>query len=135
MNFTFDLDSFSDLHKSALGFRPGSDFWQQLDISTDEQKQTIWDNLISTAELNVKEEERRELISAGDFERGIRHHCALGSPDRESAIKQMLDSVLKDYDLMYGGEYACFVFGLPYSYTGELDPIVKQIALSRNFSN
>ena len=132
MNFTFDLNIISDLHKDARGYRPGEDFWAFLAVANPEQKQAVWDELLVELRATMAQEEQREQEAIGDFERGIRHNQALGAEDRQTAIRWMLDGVLADHDLVYGGEYACYIFNLPYRYQAELDPIVSEILESRH---
>ena len=129
--YTFDENLVSDLHKDAHGFRPSTWFWEEWTRADDSGKQRIWDNLLWELDQTMAEERRREEIAVGDFERGIRVNLALGATCRKDAIRWQLDGVLEDHDLWYGGSYACYAFGLPYSYSAELDPIVEEIARDR----
>jgi hypothetical protein len=131
MAYTFDENLVSDLHKDAHGFRPSTWFWEEWSRADAEGKQIIWDNLLFSLDQTMAEEQRREEIAVGDFERGVRVNRAHGASSRREAIRWMLDGVLADHDLWYGGEYACYLFGLPYSYRTELDPIVETIARDR----
>lgn len=129
--YTFDENLVSDLHKDAHGFRPSTWFWEEWSRADDAGKQVIWDNLLFELDQTMAEERRREEIAVGDFERGVRQNLALGAGDRATAIRWMLDGVLQDHDLWYGGEYACYLFNLPYTFRAELDPIVNEIAEQR----
>jgi hypothetical protein len=131
MNFTFDLDIISDLHKDARGYRPDPDFWKFLAVASPEQKQRVWDELLSELEVSMAKDEQRERLAVGDFERGVRQYLALGEPDRHSAIVRMLRGVMTEFDLTYGGERACYLFSLPFSYTEELTAAVQTIINSR----
>jgi hypothetical protein len=131
MNFTFDLDIISDLHKDARGYRPTQDFWTLLAVSNSEQKQIIWDDLLVELRVTMAEEAARENEAVADFENKIKEKLAEGVTDRVTAIKLIIDPDLQDYDLLYGGEYVCFKFDLPYSWKHELDPIVAQIGQER----
>jgi hypothetical protein len=132
MTYTYDENTVSDLHKDAHGFRPSTWFWEEWSRADAEGKQRIWDNLLWELDQTMAEERRREEIAVGDFERGVRVNMAYGATCRAEAIRWMLDGVLKDHDLMYGGEYACYLFNLPWNpYRAELDPIVEQIFADR----
>jgi hypothetical protein len=130
--YTFDANIVSDLHKDARGFRPSEYFWEEWSQCGDDTRQLMWDSLIKELEQANAEQARREAISIGDFERGVRQNLALGAGDRATAIRWMLDGVLNDHDLWYGGGYACYLFNLPYSFRAELDPVVAQIQQMRN---
>jgi hypothetical protein len=58
--YTYDIDSFSDLHKDARGFRPSEGFWQWVNNATPDELQEKWDSL--TEELNqaIAEEKAME---------------------------------------------------------------------------
>lgn len=130
--YTFDENIVSDLHKDAHGFRPGEWFWAEWTQSSEPRKQEIWDSLLSALDAANAEHQRAEAISVGDFERGVRQNLALGATCREAAIRWMLDPLLTDHDCVYGGEYACYLFNLPWTpYKAELDPIVEEIFADR----
>jgi hypothetical protein len=130
--YTFDENIVSDLHKDAHGFRPSEWFWRDWTASSEPRKQEIWDGLLTALDAANAEYERAQAISVGDFERGVRQNLALGATCREDAIRWMLDGVLQDSDLWYGGDYACYLFNLPWTpYRAELDPIVAQIQRDR----
>jgi hypothetical protein len=129
--FTFDENAISDLHKDAYGFRPGQYFWADWAEASDHGKQEIWDELIVVLHRAVAEEEERERVAISDFERDISHNMAHGAKDRATAIFWMLDSTLEDWTLSYGGEHACFTFGLPFSMQTELNPIIDQLRIQR----
>ena len=58
--YTYDVGSFSDLHKDARGFRPSEGFWQWVNNATPDELQEKWDSL--TEELNqaIAEEKAME---------------------------------------------------------------------------
>jgi hypothetical protein len=128
MEYTFDPNIISDLHKDAYGFRPSEGFWEDWMFSSDDEKQEIWDNLLTALQRSIDEEEEREVLAVGSFEGRIEDAMADGSTDRATAIRQIIGSVgLTDIELSYGGEYACFQLGLPYAYAKELDIIIKEM--------
>lgn len=51
--FTFDPNSISDLHKDALGMRPGQDFWADWALADDIEKQEIWDSLLKMLQYSM----------------------------------------------------------------------------------
>lgn len=127
-SYTFDSRIVSDLHKDAFGFRPAQDFWADWALSEDEGKQRIWDSLVAAMDASMSEEEAREKAAIEDFENKILGLLLAGSKDRKTAIRKVIQSLnLTSVELLYGGEYACFQLGLPFSYTKELDEVVAKM--------
>jgi hypothetical protein len=54
--YSYDMDSFSDLHKEAYGFRPSESFWQWANAATPTQLQSRWDDLANSAKLRYQEQ-------------------------------------------------------------------------------
>lgn len=51
--------------------------------------------------------------------------------DRQTAIRWLLEAEnFTESDMMYGGSYACYVMGLPYSYKEEFDAIMQTMNVS-----
>ena len=67
MTFTFDDNTFSDLHKDTYGFRPCSSTRQQWDCSSDEDKEIWWNHMCDTMQENEVQEAEQELIRLGEF--------------------------------------------------------------------
>lgn len=51
--FTFDSNSISDLHKDALGIRPGQYFWADWALADDTEKQEMWDSLLNMLQYSM----------------------------------------------------------------------------------
>jgi hypothetical protein len=43
--YTYDENTFSDLHKEVYGFRPNTDMWKDWTSRTPRQKQELWNAL------------------------------------------------------------------------------------------
>ena len=88
MNYTFDEQILSDLHKDARGFRPrGEFFWASWNESDNDGKQAIWDNLISELDVVNREDALREAEALEDFKARITDVIGLGAGDRETALR------------------------------------------------
>lgn len=116
MTYTYDENIVSDLHKDAYGFRPLEGFWRHWNESTMDQKQVIWDKLLRDLDREIEAEKKRHEMAIAEFEDLIRTNISCGAGDRETAIRWIVDSLdLSETDKMYGGEYVCYLLGLPYS--------------------
>ena len=62
--YTYDIDSFSDLHKEARGFRPSEGFWQWVKTATPDELQEKWDSLSHAAdrEYTLMQEMQAEAL-------------------------------------------------------------------------
>lgn len=114
-NFTYDDDTFSDLHKDAYGFRPRGAAYARWEAMTPAEKQAEWDYLCNVLERNQLEERRQELEAAIAFERRVEETIKTGAGDRETAIRWIKDAenVLGDYD---ENDALCWAVGLPFGY-------------------
>jgi len=114
MNFTFDENIFSDLHKDARGYRPrGHEFYA--DETTDQRKQELWDSMCEELEQAMLEESRQELDAQRRFELLVAETIDAGAGDRTTAIRWILDAEGFDaHDAAYGGSSVCYHFGLWY---------------------
>ena len=111
-NYTFDSDVVSDLHKDAFGFRPGGDFWHNWQQSTDDEKQATWDWLLEALKVELAHERAREQRAIQQFEQLVSKSMAAGAPDRETAVRWIMEASDCDGDW----DYLCFHYGLPYKY-------------------
>jgi len=127
--FTYDENTFSDLHKDAYGFRPRGEnpFWD----ATPEQKQVIWDETCRALEQSIAEEDARKAVATHSFEKSIASLIAKGAGNRATAIRWFIESTnITKSDLAYGGSYLCYEFGLPYEgYMAEFDAIIKAVSM------
>jgi hypothetical protein len=112
MNYTFDSNIVSDLHKDAYGRRPGDSFWSQWTNASDAEKQTIWDGLLRSLEISMEIEREAEQRAIERFEALVRVNIDAGAEDRETALCWIMDVSNANGDW----EYLCYKHGLPYSY-------------------
>ncbi len=87
--YTYDVDSFSDLHKDARGFRPSEGFWQWVNNATPDELQEKWDSL--TEELNqaIAEEKAMEERCLVLFKEDLARMSAANSISIPEAINIM----------------------------------------------
>jgi hypothetical protein len=113
--YTFDADLFSDLHKSAYGFRPrGHRFYDP--ATTDDERQVMWDQTIADFNVEMDAQAERESQALFNLNALIHKNIALGAKDREQAIKWIVQSLNPDHqDLCYGGSWVCYELGLAFS--------------------
>ena len=112
MDYTYDVDTVSDLHKDAYGFRPSELFWEEWIGSTDAERQAIWDSLERALEVSMEIERENEQRAIERFEALVRVNIDAGAEDRETALRWIMDASHANGDW----EYLCFKHGLPYRY-------------------
>ena len=122
MEFTYDENTVSDLHKDAYGFRPSSLFWSQWNAMNAEQKQAEWEYLCSALEDNIEREKMIEERAVREFEARVTETIESGAGDRATAIRWILQSEGLDDEEDMG--YVCYCLGLPYSYENMLKEVV-----------
>ena len=129
MPYTFDENILSDLHKDARGWRPRSEsFWTRWNESNNDGKQVIWDGLIDELDEAIAADEAASEEAVASFEAQIASNLELGAPNREAAIRWIIDSLdLDESDRLYGGEYICWDMGLPYSMKGTFDSVMVAV--------
>jgi hypothetical protein len=128
MSYTFDADIVSDLHKEARGFRPREGFWSHWNLSTNDEKQAIWDALLREADIRFEEDKAREAAAVETFNATLELIQLTMDLDRDAALVRYVEGLgLDKYDLMYGGSYVCFHCGLPYEMQEQFDPAVKVV--------
>jgi predicted Fe-S protein YdhL (DUF1289 family) len=111
--YTFDEKIVSDLYKEGYGLRPGADFWLEWDNATADEKQQIWDSLLSEAESEAERERQDQLNAEAAFERHVERTTRLVSGStREDAIRYMHDSFDTNGDV----EYLEYILGVRYGY-------------------
>ena len=111
MTFTYDENSYSDLHKDALGFRPIESSWIRWCAMSQEEKQTEWDSLCGILDRVMKDEKAAEIVAVAEFESRLFQLIGLGAKDRETAIKWVFDA-----EEAYDYDHLCFALGLPCNY-------------------
>ena len=127
MSYTFDADLFSDLHKDAYGFRPrGHRFYDA--STTDDERQQMWDAVCVDLDAEMHRQELEHMAAIQHLEANVQRNMELGAPDRETAIRWVLQSLdLSEMDLQYGGSYVCYELGLPFDMAPVFDPIIKEM--------
>ena len=119
---TFDESIVSDLHKDAHGYRPSDYFWTMWNDTTDDGRQTIWDDLIDELNLSVDRERREREHALDRFEGLVSKTIEHGAADRETAIRWIVESL--DLGGYSTAEYACYHLGLSYSCANMFDGIL-----------
>ena len=128
MAYSFNSDIVSDLHKDAYGFRPTVEFSILWELSSLDQKQEIWDDLIAIVERNIDAEEAAERKAAEAFEAQVAVMLQNGADSRETALRWIVESMeLSEVELCYGGEHVCFLMGIPFTYRTELNAVVAEM--------
>ena len=129
MRFTYDDNTYSDLHKDAYGFRPRNDGWDQL---TPVGKQVKWESLCEALDRRIAEDEAAEAAAVQRFEAHVSEVISLGNGavGRATAIRWIVEGLdIRPSDLaFYGGEIVCFEMGLPYEMQAVFSPACKEIA-------
>lgn len=114
--YAFDETIVSDLHKDARGTRPSSYWWEDWRLSSDEWKQTIWDNLCNELDAELLREKISKARAAGEMTKQIRKMYELGAEDEVQALTWIMEAEKFDEsDLRYGADYFCYHFGLDYT--------------------
>jgi len=114
--YTYDERIVSDLYKEVYGSRPREGFWRHWNESTSDEKQAIWDGLCRSHEAEMAAERERHARVIKEFEDLVLRQQEVGAPDRQTAIRWIVDSLeLTENDLCYGADYVCYCLGLPYS--------------------
>jgi hypothetical protein len=112
MDYTFDADIVSDLHKEAYGFRPHSGWWVNWNVASDDGKQAIWNDLLESQEAEFQEHEKRQAAAIQKFEALVTLTIGAGAADRETALRWIMEGSEANGDW----EYLCYLQGLPYQY-------------------
>jgi hypothetical protein len=112
MDYTFDNDTVSDLHKDAFGFRPSELFREEWIGANEAQKQEIWDSLERALEVSMEIERENEQRAIDRFEALVRVNIDAGAKDRETALRWIMDASRANGDW----EFLCWEYGLPYRY-------------------
>jgi hypothetical protein len=109
--YTFDENLISDLHKDAYGFRPSESFWATFAAFNPEQKQALWDSMLSELDRSIREDEELEQAAIVKFEDRIDNLMHEGT-NRMRVVAWLIDAD----DSLNDPEYFEFLNGLPYGY-------------------
>lgn len=130
MAYTFDENIVSDLHKDARGYRPREMWWAEWNNGSDDDRQSIWDDLCRELEEEIRREQFLQEEAARAFEKRILDTQVLGAIDEDTAIRWIVQSMnLDEYDILYGANYVLWEFGLSYSRPrrDQIDRIMKTL--------
>ena len=125
MDFTFDENIFSDLHKDAFGFRPRNHRFYNT-FTTDEQKQEDWDYVCKCLDAEIERADLAEIQCDIEFEQRIKNCIEYGADDRETAICWIFQSD-KDFDQGFGFGYVQWKLGVSEKYRTEILEVIKNI--------
>ena len=115
--YTYSDELVSDLHKDAWGFRPREKFWFYWEISDQDAKQAIWDNLIDDMVKNQAEEIQFKKDNASMLAQRIREVCKLGAQNYRTAIKWILEADELESDFQYGGDHLARHYHIEYRHS------------------
>ena len=115
--YTFDMELFSDFYKDTFGFRPRGHIFYS-DITTDDERQRIWDGLMEDHDAEMDRYERQQNADVESFEILIDKMIGLGASCRKTAIRWITENFDK-YDRESG--YLIYYYNLPFSYKEEFD--------------
>ena len=138
MLYTYDDQTYSDLHKDAYGYRPRNDGWGYL---SPVGKQIKWDSVMEDVGLRWEQEAADEAAATERFETRTHELVAyFGCPDHATAIRWIVEGLMLSADdlAFYGGEYVCYKLGLPYHMQWVFDPACEDILryeLDDDFAN
>lgn len=113
--YTFDEDTVSDLHKSALGNRPTEYFWSNWKYSNDEEKQATWDWLVGAMAQREAERNAFQQECIVKFEQNVAKTMSVGASDRATAVQWLMESEGGNGDV----EYFEYLQGIPYGYVNK----------------
>ena len=136
--YTYDDQTYSDLHKDAYGYRPRNDGWEYL---SPVGKQIKWDSVMEDVGLRWEQEALDEDAAVERFETRAHDLVAYyGAHDHATAIRWIVEGLdLSSDDLAhYGGGYVCYKLGLPYNMQEVFYPACEDILryeLDDDFAN
>jgi len=119
--YTYDLDTFSDLHKEAYGFRPSYTFYEWLEKASPDELQKEWDSLLDSAEYAAQEEKDRADKAHEELVNVLASMQKDHSIDMATAIRWMHDTYQTDGD----EGYLEYHVGVRY---GTLQKLLKEVA-------
>ena len=131
---TYDETIVSDLHKDAYGFRPSQYWWQEWKASDEDGKQAIWDYLCEAVDAEIVAQKVRDDEALKDFEARVEQTIQLGAPDRDTAIRWIVEGLgLTENDLWYGAEYVCHRLHLSLDNYGLFKDAVDELIARNNY--
>lgn len=120
------LQTISDLHKDAYGFRPRGMRYNEM---TTDELSAEFSRLLDALEVTMAEDARAEAAAIKKFEATIARIIASGAGNRETALRWFRDAN-KD-DMYMGDESLRYNLGLPWDYDldhGDRDFFIREAA-------
>ena len=100
--YTYDVDSFSDLHKDAYGFRPrGEAFYNWLETATPAQLQAEWDRLVEMVVESIRHEEERQGEAIVELQKEITWMLHNGADSVTTCVRWLHEAYTTGGDNMY----------------------------------
>jgi len=85
--YTYDDNTYSDLHKDVYGFRPRAVAMCIWNALTPSEKQTHWTDLCNQLDVNETHERQLEKQRIGEFEARVEDVIGLGAGNRKTALR------------------------------------------------
>jgi hypothetical protein len=108
---TYDIYSFSDLHKDAYGRRPGNYYYEWLENSTDAERQAEWDFLCRTADQRELDRLQEEADALVRLEAQLAKTMADNRVDMATAIRWLDDAYSTNGDYQFLDYYLGVKYG------------------------
>lgn len=118
MQFTFDENIVSDLHKDAYGFRPRGMFWTAWDQMSDAEKQAEWDSLLLALELELEREEEAKVAAEDRWHRMVIEAMKATGGSEEDVIRWLWDAECIDDPNSQDIEMFAWELGIIHTETG-----------------
>lgn len=115
----FILDTISDLHKDAYGFRPSN--FASFRAMNDDQLQAVYHDLVAAVQSSIEEDKRREAAASDEWNAHIIHLMEVGAKDRATAIRWDMDAMGAGPDV----GYYCYLCGLSYDMEAGISTFLK----------
>jgi hypothetical protein len=113
--YTFDTNTFSDLHKDAYGYRPHQGWWDWLQSATDAEKQEEWDSLIDAMDRREAMRVEDEKYAVENFERLVFLTMGNGAKTRKDAVAWIMEAEMGT-SFQNDVEHFEWHMGIPFGY-------------------
>jgi len=117
--YTYDVYSFSDLHKDAYGRRPGNYYFEWLEKATDAERQVEWDFLCRTADQRERERLEDQAKAWVEFDHLVERMMDDNRIGRADAVRWLHDAHRTGGD----NQYLDYSLGVAY---GTIDKFLAQ---------
>lgn len=118
------INQIRECSKTAYGHKINLDW----DSYTMEDLEDMAKSYSQAASDQLEAEAVMEKEASQKFEATIHELQTTGNVDRKTAIRWLLEAEeMDEYDLAYGGSYACYNLNLPYSYEKEFTEVMKNM--------